>query len=92
MMELLKTPNSQNGHSPTWPLLYAQPLGTSSNVASRRHNVDKAEEVPPCDFQVILACLEYPYLFHLCGLNMDATENYQMSHWTYDFQIVKQQR
>ena len=55
-MELSKAPNSQNGHSLTWPLLCYH-LGTSLDVASYRHNAHKIEEVSPCDFQVSLTCL-----------------------------------
>ena len=62
-MELSKVPNS-----PTWPLLCAQPLETSSNVVSHRRSAHKTEEVPPYDFQVSLVYLEYPNLFLLMWL------------------------
>ena len=85
----LEGPNSQNGHSPTRSMLCAQALGTSSDDASYKCNAHKTEEVLPCDFHVSLACLEYPDLFHSCGPDTDAIENYQTSHWTHDFWIVK---
>ena len=53
-----------------------KPLETWSDVASYKHNALKIEEVPPCDFQVSLACSEYSYLFHSCGPDVDATKNY----------------
>ena len=56
--ELSKAPNSQNGRSSTCPLLCAQPLGTSSNAASHRHNAHKMKEVPPWDFHVNLTWSE----------------------------------
>ena len=65
-IELAKAPNS-----PTWPLLCAQPLGTLSSTASRRR-AHKTKEVPTCDFQVSLTCLEYHDLFHSCGPDTNA--------------------
>ena len=68
----------------------AQPLGTSSNVASHRHSAYKTEEFQPCDFQVTLTCSKYLDFFLSCGLNVDATKNYQWTrHLAYDSQIAK---
>ena len=74
--KVLKAPNSQNGHSPMWPLQCSQPWGISSDVVSHRHNAHKTKEVQPYDFQVSLTCSKYPNLFHSCGPDTDAIYNY----------------
>ena len=77
MVELSKASNSQNGCVVQYDLLQcAQPLGILFDVASHRHSAHKTEEVSPCDFQVSLACSEYPNLFHSCGVGTNAIENY----------------
>ena len=61
VMKLSKAPIRHNGCSPTWPLLCAQLMETSSNASSHRRSAHKTKKVPPCDFQVSLIKIFKPF-------------------------------